>query len=169
MAVELKEKDLFQSIFESSVEGILVVDTNGMLLSANPAVAQIFGYAPGELINENLEILIPQQFRKKHINLREAYAKNQMPRPMGRNLDLLGLKKNGSKFPVKVSLSPAMVKGQSITIAFVTDATEIKIVEQEIKSREAKAKALLEAIPDMTAYFYHNHQSPPGRQNPEHW
>ena len=80
MAVELKEKDLFQSIFESSVEGILVVDTNGMLLSANPAVEHMFGYAPGELINENLEILIPKQFKKKHINHREEYAKNPMPR-----------------------------------------------------------------------------------------
>ena len=149
MAVELKEKDLFQSIFESSVEGILVVDTNGMLLSANPAVEHMFGYAPGELINENLEILIPKQFKKKHINHREEYAKNPMPRPMGRNLDLLGLKKNGSKFPVKVSLSPTIFQGKPITIAFVTDATEIKMVEQEIKSKEAKAKALLKAIPDM--------------------
>ena len=130
MAVELREKDLFQSIFESSVEGILIVDTNGMLLSANPAVELMFGYTLGELINENLKILIPQQFREKHINLREEYAKNPMPRPMGRNLDLLGLKKDGSKFPVKVSLSPAMVKGQSITIAFVTDATEINLLRE---------------------------------------
>ena len=55
MAVELKEKDLFQSIFESSVEGILVVDTNGVLLSANPAIEHMFGYGAGELINENLD------------------------------------------------------------------------------------------------------------------
>ena len=149
MAVELKEKDIFQSIFESSVEGILVVATNGLLLSANPAVEHMFGYDPGELINENLEILIPEQFKKKHIDHRKEYAKNPMPRPMGQNLDLFGLKKNGSKFPVKVSLSPTTVKGQSITIAFVSDATEIKMTEQEVRSKEAKANALLEAIPDM--------------------
>jgi PAS domain S-box-containing protein len=149
MAVELKEKDLFQSIFESSVEGILVVGTNGVILSANPAIEHIFGYAPRELINKNLEILIPEKFKKKHISHREGYAKNPKTRPMGRNLALLGLKKNGSKFPVKVSLSPTMVKGQSITIAFVSDATELKIVTQELAAKEAKDKALLEAIPDM--------------------
>ena len=149
MAVELKEKDLFQSIFESSVEGILVVDTNGVLLSANPAVEHMFGYGPGELINENLDILIPQQFKKKHSNHRKEYTKNPKTRPMGRNMNLLGSKKNGSKFPVKVSLSPAIVKGQAITIAFVSDATELKILTQELEAKEAKDKALLEAIPDI--------------------
>ncbi|MGB5499556.1 MAG: PAS domain S-box protein [Maribacter sp.] len=149
MAVKLKEKGLFQSIFESSVEGILVVDTSGMLLSTNQAAEQMFGYGPGELVNENLKILIPKQFRKKHISHREEYTNNPKPRPMGENLALFGLKKNGSKFPVKVSLSPATVKGQSITIAFVSDASKLKSVEQELKARNAKDKALLEAIPDM--------------------
>ena len=149
MAVELKEKDIFQSIFESSVEGILVVDANGVLLSVNPAIEHIFGYGPGELINQKLEILIPDKLRKNHLSHREKYTKNPIPRPMDRNMDLLGLKKNGSQFPIKVSLSPTIIKGKSITIAFVTDATEIKMAEQEVRSKEAKANALLEAIPDM--------------------
>ena len=149
MAVDLKEKDLFQSIFESSVEGILVVDNNGILLSVNPAAERMFGYEPGELVNKKLVNLIPEQFKKKHIDHREKFNKKPMSRPMGQNLDLFGLKKNGSKFPVKVSLSPTTVKGQSITIAFVSDATELKIVTQELEAKEAKSKALLEAIPDM--------------------
>lgn len=149
MAVELNEKDLYQSIFESSVEGILVVDTNGLLLSANPAVEHMFGYGPGELINENLKILIPEKLRKNHLKQRRKFVKSPTARPMGENLDLFGLKKNGSKFPVKISLSPATVKGQSITIAFVSDATKIKEITQELKAKEAKDKALLEAIPDM--------------------
>mgnify|MGYP001825075489 CR=1 FL=1 len=149
MAVELKEKDLFQSIFESSVDGIIVVDTNGILLSVNPAVEHMFGYGPGELINENLEILIPEKLRKNHLKQRQKFIKNPTARPMGENLDLFGLKKNGSKFPVQVSLSPATVKGQSITIVFVSDATELKIITQELAAKEAKDKALLEAIPDM--------------------
>ena len=149
MAVELKEKDIFQSIFKSSIEGILVVDANGVLLSVNPAIEHMFGYGPGELINENLEILIPEKLRENHLSHKEKYAKNPIPRPKERNLDLLGLKKNGSKFPVKVSLSPTIIKGKSITIAFVSDASKLKSVEQELKSKDAKDKALLEAIPDM--------------------
>ncbi len=149
MAVELKEKDIFQSIFESSVEGILVVDTDGRLLSANPAVEHMFGYGPGELINKHLEILIPEKLRKNHLKQRQKFVKNPTARPMGENLDLFGLKKNGSKFPVKVSLSPTTINGKSITIAFVSDATEFKEVTQELKAKEAKDKALLDAIPDM--------------------
>ncbi len=149
MAVELKEKDIFQSIFESSIEGILVVDANGVLLSANPAIEHMFGYGPGELINQKLEILIPEKLRKNHLSQREKYTKNPVPRPMGQNMALLGLKKNGSKFPVKVSLSPTIIKDKSITIAFVSDASKLESVEQELRAKEAKDKALLEAIPDM--------------------
>lgn len=149
MAVELKEKDLFQSIFESSVEGILVVDNTGLILSSNPAAEHLFGYDPEELINVNLEILIPEKFKKEHIAHREKFNKNPESRAMGCNLELFGLKKNGAKFPVKISLSPTTIKGEEITIAFITDATELQNVVQELNANKAKDKALLEAIPDM--------------------
>ncbi len=149
MAVELKEKDLFQSIFESSVEGILVVDNKGLLLSVNPAAEELFGYESGELVNEKLENLIPEKFRKQHIDHRKEYTSSPKKRTMGEKLDLWGLKKNGTKFPVKVSLNPTTVKGKTITIAFVGNASELKLMKQELRAKEAKNKALLEAMPDM--------------------
>jgi len=149
MAVGLKEKDLFQSIFESSVEGILVVDFDGLLLKANPAAERTFGYNHGELINTKLENLVPYNFRKKHNVHRKKYAKNPVSRIMGRNETIWGLKKDGSQFPIEISLSPAVVNDKSVTIAFVIDATEQKMVEQELRAKEAKNKVLLEAIPDM--------------------
>ncbi len=146
MAVELKEKDIFQSIFESSVEGILVVDANDVLISANPAVGHMFGYDPGELINQKLEILIPDKLRENHVKNREKSTKNPIPRPMGRNLDLLGLKKNGSKFPVKVSLSPTIIKGNSITIAFISDASKL-VSRARIKVKRCKRQSPFGSYP----------------------
>jgi len=126
MADIVKENDLFKSIFESAVEGILVVDPNGILLSVNPAAEFIFDYEPGELINQKLEILIPEKLIESHLSQRDNYTKNPIPRPKEGNLGLLGLKKNGSKFPVRVSLSPTIIEGKSITIMFVSDASELK-------------------------------------------
>ncbi|NND79951.1 MAG: PAS domain S-box protein, partial [Maribacter sp.] len=149
MADIVQENDLFKSIFESAVEGILVVDPNGILLSANPAAELIFDYEPGELINQKLEILIPENLIENHLSQRDNSTKNQIPRPKELNLDLFGLKKNGSKFPVKVSLRPTIIEGKQITNVFVSDASELKTFEQELKSKDAKDRALLEAIPDM--------------------
>lgn len=149
MADELKENDLFQSIFESSVEGIFVVDNNGFLLSVNPAAERTFGYDYGELTNIKLENLVPRKFRNKHNTHRKKYTKKPVSRIMGRNETIWGLKKDGSQFPIEISLSPAVVNDKPVTIAFVTDATVQKMAEQELRAKEAKNKALLEAIPDM--------------------
>ncbi|MGB5668492.1 MAG: PAS domain S-box protein, partial [Maribacter sp.] len=149
MAEIVNEKELLKCIFESAIEGILVVDDDGLLLKVNPTLEHMFGYKSGELFNTKLENLIPEKFRNQHIVHRNKYAKKPKSRPMGQNMELWGLKKNGSKIPVKISLSPTKIKGKSITIAFVTNATEINLAEQELKSYEARAKALLEAIPDM--------------------
>lgn len=149
MAVKPLEKELFQSIFESSVEGILVVDNSGFLLRVNPAAERMFGYEPGELVNVKLEMLVPKHFRKKHKELREKFNKNPISRPKGLDLGLFGLKKNGVKFPIDVSLSATTVNGKAITIAFVTDTTELQTIVQKLKAKEAKDRALLEAIPDM--------------------
>ncbi|MCP4978558.1 MAG: PAS domain S-box protein [Maribacter sp.] len=149
MAVELIEKDLFQTIFNSAGEGILVVDNNGLLLKVNPAAERMFGYDHRELNNCKLENLVPNKFREKHNTHRKKYVKNPESRIMGRNETIWGLKKDGSQFPIEISLSPAMVNELSVTIAFITDATEQKIAEQELRAKEAKNMALLEAMPDM--------------------
>ncbi|NHF59629.1 PAS domain S-box protein [Flavobacteriaceae bacterium TP-CH-4] len=154
MIDELDNTKLFQSIFESSVEGILVVDDDGSLLTINPAGEHMFGYDNGELTACRVEQLIQENLRKKHIGHRRKYIKNPMARPMGKNRNLWGLKKDGSQFPVEISLSPAVVNDHSVTIAFVKDATQQYLVEQELRANEAKSNALLEAIPDMM--FIHN-------------
>jgi PAS domain S-box-containing protein len=115
---------LLRSIFDSSVEGILVVDDQGTILEANISCVRMFGYKDDELKGMPLENLLPEKFRKKHIMYREAYIKNPQARPMGEGLELWGLKKDASEFPLDISLSPSKVRGQNVTIAFVKDATK---------------------------------------------
>ncbi len=118
-----KETALLQSIFDASIEGILVVDDAGRILDANGSCERMFGYSKGELKDTKLENLLPEKFRKKHGVHRKKYVKKPETRTMGLGLDLWGLKKKGSEFPLDISLSPTTLNGKQVTVAFVKDAT----------------------------------------------
>ncbi|UAM98161.1 PAS domain S-box protein [Polaribacter litorisediminis] len=120
------EIELFKNIFQSSVEGILVVDANGCIIKANLASAKLFGYDLDELENQEIEILIPNKFKKIHQNHREGYITKPNPRTRTQHLELWGQKKDGSQFPVNISLSPTTIAGKKAVIAFVVDITAQK-------------------------------------------
>lgn len=123
MAEELKDNELFRGIFESSVEGILVVDHQGNIIKANPSVEKMFGYLTGELIRRKVEDLIPDNFQKNHQTHRMQYAKKPKSRTMGKGLDLWGLRKDGTQFPLEISLSPTKINEKKVVIAFIIDIT----------------------------------------------
>ena len=140
---------LFENIFDASHEGILVVDQQGAIIKANTATENMFGYSTGELLGKKVEILIPKELRKTHIQHRARNSKNPKSRPMGAEMDLWGLKKDGHKFPLQISLSPSVYRNENVTIAYIGDTMNSRLTEQELRSKEAKNKALLDAMPDI--------------------
>ncbi|MGB5436215.1 MAG: PAS domain S-box protein [Maribacter sp.] len=140
---------LFKNIFDASHEGILVVDKKGTIIKANIAGESMFGYDQGELSGKKVEDLIPKKLRRKHVQHRVAFCESPHSRRMGRESDLWGLKKDGLKFPLRVSLSPSVYENETVTIAYIGDTLHSRMVEKELRAKEAKNKALLDALPDM--------------------
>lgn len=128
-------KDLFQNIFEASLEGIIVVNEDGLILTANPACEQLFGYKSGELIGKNIEILIPEKLKRPY----KIYIKKHITPPK-RETDMWGIKKNGTPFSVNIGLSPTVIDGKNATIAFFWDATQQKNDLMLIKQTNTKLK-----------------------------
>lgn len=123
----------FRALFEGAYDGILVVDETGRIKMVNKQLAEKFGYAREELVGEFVEKLIPERFRSGHVEKRKNFAMNAHPRAMGAGLDLFGLKKDGSEFPVDISLNPTVTEeGLSIT-ATIRDITERKKFEEQQK------------------------------------
>ena len=122
------------SLLESVPDGIVVVDESGSVVYLNGVAERLFGWSREELTGRPVEVLLPGRFQARHVGVREAYADNPRPRPMGIGSDLAGLRKDGSEFPAEISLSPLQAEGRSWAMAAVRDSTERRRIE---------AKALL--------------------------
>ncbi|CAM4268416.1 PAS domain S-box protein [Zobellia nedashkovskayae] len=146
MVEKLKDSELFKGIFESSVEGILVVGEQGQIIKANPSVEKMFGYELGELVGKKVENLIPHQFEKSHENYRKGFAKSPSSRAMGKGEELWGLRKDGVQIPVEISLSPTDIKDEHFVVAFVIDITDRLLSQKKVainteKMNEAQSLA----------------------------
>jgi PAS domain S-box-containing protein len=128
--------DAFREIFQSMTEGIIVVDKEGKILVANPIAEQMFGYDNNELTNMQLEKLLPERYRGRHLSFRDQFNNRPAPRRMGIGRDLAALKKDGTEFPVEISLSYSQAKGNFIAIAFITDISLRKQAEEALKQGE---------------------------------
>ena len=113
----------FEALFNNAAIGIITVNDTGNIVLVNQFAQQQFGYAAAELIGQKIEILIPQKHQAHHVHHRDHYHAKAHSRPMGIGMELFGLKKDGTEFPVEVSLSQYMVDGKKFAIAFITDIT----------------------------------------------
>lgn len=130
--MELQASELrFRGIVESAYDSILIVDTDGRIVLINAQLGKKFNYSSEELIGQPVEILIPERYREKHITQRSNYTKDAHPRVMGAGFELYGRKKDGSEFPVDISLSPnSTPEGLRVT-AIIRDVTESKKLENQ--------------------------------------
>lgn len=124
------------SLFENATEGIILTDSRGHIVLANPAAERMFGYDAKELEHLAVEVLIPGNFRTGHKALREGFHKNPSNRSMGAGRDLFALKKNGEEFPVEISLSHYTQNDELFVIAFIVDITLRKEVERNLVKKQ---------------------------------
>jgi PAS domain S-box-containing protein len=117
-------------------EGIIIVDESGKIIAANPVSEQIFGYEKDELNGANMEMLLPHQYRGRHVTFRQSFNNHPEPRRMGFGRDLQALRKDGTEFPVEISLSFTKVKGQLLVMAFISDISERKKAEEALRKSE---------------------------------
>lgn len=129
----MESNTAFKALFEHSSVGIIISDQEGVIRRANPFVAKMFGYEVEELVDKKIEILLPMTLRKKHVGLRDNYNERPSPRAMGKSLDLKALRKDGSEFPVEISLSFYEIDNQRQIVSFINDITERKESEDALR------------------------------------
>jgi PAS domain S-box-containing protein len=128
--------ETFREIFQGSAEGILMVNEAGIILLANPVSERMFGYSADSIVGVNIDSLLPNRYRGSHASHRKDFREHPEPRRMGVGRDLMALRKDGTEFPVEVSLSYREIGGQFLIMAFVIDITLRKKSEEAIKQSE---------------------------------
>ncbi len=133
---------LLRNVFESAPDGIIIVDDQGRMVIANTQAHRMFGYALADLIGRSVEVLLPEARRARHLEYREAYQRHATTRPMGSGLDLVGRRRDGSEFPVEISLSPLRTDDGSLVITVIRDITDRKDAEEQIRRLQAQQQRL---------------------------
>jgi PAS domain S-box-containing protein len=125
-------------------DALLVMDSSGAVVFANPQIEQLFGYASGAIVARSIDSLLPERFRAQYRAHLEGYTQASHARLMGLGCDLYGLRSDGSEFPVEISLSPTCDADRVLVLAVVRDVSDRRSVERElIAAREIADRASL--------------------------
>jgi PAS domain S-box-containing protein len=138
----MDSKEGLEALFEFATEGILVANSKGDIIKTNPATERMFGYAKNELLGKKIEVLVPVRHVHNHQGYREKYITNPHARSMGTSMDLHAKRKDGSEFPVEISLSPFTASDGQFVIAFIVDITIRKKAEAAITQQKKELEQL---------------------------
>ncbi|MGW2637159.1 PAS domain S-box protein [Streptomyces sp. NPDC001348] len=139
-------EERFRGLLEAAPDAMVIVDDTGIIKLVNAQTEALFGYRREELLGRPVELLVPNRFRAHHTRHRDGYAANRQVRPMGAGLELHGLRKNGSEFPVEISLSPMETADGLLVSAAVRDVSDRKAAEARINELAALVESSQDAI-----------------------
>jgi PAS domain S-box-containing protein len=144
---------LFKQLFMASPDAIVVTAVNGRISAVNPASERLFGYSETELIGNLVEMLMPERFRDRHPQRRDAYVAAPTVRPMGTGLELYGRRKDGTEFPIDIMLSPFESGGEQSVLTVIRDITDRKRAETALRRSEERFRLLVEGASDYAIFM----------------
>ncbi len=142
-----------EGLFELAPDAIFVTDTEGVIRGANPRSAELFGYMAEELLGKPIDELVPERLRGRHVNHRKNYLAHLRSRSMGANLNLLGLRRDGTEFPVDIMLKPIETASGPGVMSFVRDMTEKHVAQQATLHANQQFRSVVESIRDYAIYL----------------
>jgi PAS domain S-box-containing protein len=137
---KMGESDVFfRNLLESAPDAMIMIDEHGQIVLVNRQALRTFGYQRDEMVGKAIETLLPKALREVHVSHRSSYMDDSSLRPMGQDLDLIGLRKDGSEFPVEISLSPVKADSGKYVSSVIRDVTVRRQMEMDIKAAREEA------------------------------
>ena len=133
---ERSPDEKFRAMLESAPDAIVIVGTDGRIVLVNRQTEVVFGYDREELLDQPVEVLIPEEFRERHREHRARFFLEPNMRPMGAGLELYGQRKDGSRFPVEISLSPVATEDGLVVSAAIRDISERRRADEQARHLE---------------------------------
>lgn len=140
-----------RALLEAAPDSMVIVDARGTIIFVNSQTEELFGYTRAELLGQRVEMLIPERFRKSHTSHRHDYNTEPRVRPMGIGLELYGRRKDGSEFPVEISLSPLKIRGATYVTSAIRDVSERVQAEEQIRTLNRELEKALKRSEKLAA------------------
>lgn len=140
-------------LLESAPDAMVIVDSAGKIVFVNSQAERMFGYASEELLDQPVEVLIPEQIRRAHVRHRTEFSAAPRTRAMGAGLELRGRRKDGSTFPVEISLSPVEESNGHFVASAIRDITERKEIEVALRLSEERFRRVVAEVRDYAIFM----------------
>jgi PAS domain S-box-containing protein len=141
-----KSESTTRALLDSSTQSVVAVNADEKIVLVNTYTEKMFGYTREELLGQPLGILVPENARGRHVEHHRAYFANMQSRPMGIGLSLEGRRKDGTTFPIEIGLSATQTAGGKLAVAFVSDITQRKQMEQAAQAHAQEVQALAASL-----------------------
>jgi two-component system, LuxR family, sensor kinase FixL len=146
--VDIDSDDRLKTITDTAVDGIIIIDSAGIVRMYNPACERLFGYAAAEVIGRNVRMLMPEPYRGEHDRYIEQYRSTGRARIIGIGREVTGRRKDGSEFPMHLSVGQGHENGEEIFVGIISDITARKQAELALREREAHLRSIIDTAPD---------------------
>jgi len=150
----------YRDLLESTPDAIIMANQTGRIVLANSQAERLFGYERGELLGTLVEVLLPSRYRGGHVAHRSGYFGQPRTRSMGAGLELYGLRKDGSEFPVEISLSPLQTDGGTLVMSAIRDITYRKGIESALQEKNVELERANQAKDRFLASMSHELRTP---------